>query len=184
MEKKTINYREADQKKREAILKEINTIDPKTIVYSDETGIDDNEIPSNGWAPKGKRCYDTKKAVRKSRYNITAALNMGKLFSPFLFEGYSNRFTYQAYVEHVLVPELKPGMTIIIDNASFHKSSRIAELIEAAQCKLLFLPPYSPDFNPIEHSWSHIKKAIKNASQICDDFYTAAVSTLANLCAY
>jgi len=152
------------------------------LVYSDESGIDDNETTDTGWAPRGERCYAEKFSVRETRYNIIAAINTIKLFAPFLFEGYSTQAVYETYVEKVLVPALSPGMVVIIDNARFHKSKKIVELIEAAQCKLIFLPPYSPDLNPIEHHWSTIKKAIRRAASHTNDFYTAIVNTLADFC--
>ena len=152
------------------------------IVYSDEMGIDDNEVPLTGWAPEGERCHAQKKAERTTRYNITAALNLNLLFAPFIFEGYSNQAIYETYVEQVLAPALKPGMVVIIDNASFHKSKRVIELIEAAQCRVIFLPPYSPDFNPIEHFWTTVKNAIRKAAETVGNFFGAAVQALGEMC--
>lgn len=152
------------------------------IVYSDETGIDDNEVPMTGWSPKGKRCHAQKKAFKKTRYNITAALNINMLFAPFIFEGYSTAAVYETYVEQVLAPALIPGMVVVIDNARFHKSKKIIQLIEDVGSRILFLPPYSPDLNPIEHFWFAIKNAIRTAAQYCADFYNAAVKTLGEMC--
>lgn len=135
-----------------------------------------------GWSPRGERCYAQKKAERKTRYNITAALNLNLLFAPFIFEGYSNAAVYETYVEHVLAPVLRPGMVVIIDNASFHKSKKVIALIEAVGCRVIFLPPYSPDFNPIEHLWTAVKNAIKKAAQGITDFYEAAVKALGEMC--
>ena len=135
-----------------------------------------------GWAPRGKRCYAQKKAFRKSRYNITAALNSNILFAPFLFEGYSNARVYETYVEKVLVPSLLPGMVLIIDNAPFHKSKKIIDLLDKIQCKVIFLPPYSPDLNPIEHHWAAVKNNIRKAAQNFSNFYDTAVNTLNQLC--
>lgn len=163
-------------------MEEIKTIDPSNIVYSDETGIDDNEVVLTGWAPRGKRCYAQKKAERKTRYNITAALNLNSLFAPFIFEGYSNTSVYETYVEQVLVPSLRPGMVLVIDNASFHKSKKITELVESAGCKVKFLPPYSPDFNPIEHHWTAVKNAIRKAAQNIKNFFDASVKALGEMC--
>jgi transposase len=107
---------------------------------------------------------------------------MNLLFAPFVFEGYSNKAVYEVYIEKVLVPNLKPGMVVIIDNASFHKSSKIESLIEAAGCRVIFLPPYSPDLNPIEHRWASIKKAIRKAALKVNDFYEATVQVLGSSC--
>ncbi len=174
---------EANKKKREQYLEEIKDINPDDIIYSDEAGIDDNEVPLKGWASIGKRLFAKKRGVRKARYNITAAVNKGKLFAPFVFEGYSNASTYETYIEQVLVPQLRPGMVFIIDNARFHKSKKVAQLIEAAQSRLIFLPPYSPDLNPIEHFWSAIKTNIRKAAEVINDFYEATVKTMGEMCA-
>ena len=135
-----------------------------------------------GWAPQGQRCYAQKKAERKTRYNITAALNQNLLFAPFLFEEYSNAAVYETYVEQVLAPVLKPGMVLIIDNASFHKSTKVIDLIEAVGCRVIFLPPYSPDLNPIEHHWTAAKNAIRKAAEKIKDFYEAAIQALGEMC--
>ena len=177
---KKIGY--TSKKKLLIMQKQIKKIDPANIVYSDETGIDDNETLLTGWAPRGKRCHAQKKAYRKSRYNITAALNLNVLLAPFLFEGYSNTVVYETYIKQVLIPALKPGMVVVIDNASFHKSRKIVELIHAANCRIIFLPPYSPDFNPIEHHWAAVKSAIRKAAEKVKDFYVAAVQTLEKMC--
>ncbi len=163
-------------------MNEIQNIDPADIVYSDETGIDDNEVPLFGWSARGKRCYDKKRGVRKTRYNITAALNLKSVFAPFIFEGYSNAAVYETYLKRVLIPSLKPGMVLIIDNASFHKSSKITKLVESAGCRIIFLPPYSPDFNPIEHYWTPIKNEIRKMAVEVTDFYEAAVKALELKC--
>jgi len=104
------------------------------------------------------------------------------LLAPFLFEGYSSTVVYETYVQQVLVPALKPGMVVVIDNASFHKSKKIVELIQAASCKIIFLPPYSPDFNPIEHHWTTVKNAIRRAAEKTKDFYEAAIQALGEMC--
>lgn len=180
--KKTFGYTEANQKKREEFLNEIKDIKPADIVYSDEAGIDDNEVPLMGWAPLGERCYDQKKGVRKTRYNITAALNLNQLFAPLIFEGYSNAAVYETYLEQVLIPTLKPGMVLIIDNARFHKSRKIIRIVESAGCRILFLPPYSPDLNPIEHHWNSVKNEIRKTAKVVPDFYEAAVIALGLKC--
>ncbi len=88
------------------------------------------------------------------------------------------------YIERILVPCLRPGMVFIIDNTSFHKSKKVVELIEAAGCRIIFLPPYSPDFNPIEHHWAAVKHAIRKTAETIKDFYMAAVQTLSKMCTH
>jgi transposase len=183
LQKKTFHYVEASKKKQQQYLEEIKDIDPNVIVYSDETGIDDNEVPPRGWAPRGQRLHAKKKGIRVVRLNITAALNQGKIIAPFIFEGYSNASVYEAYIEQVLVPCLKPGMVLVIDNARFHKSAKIERLIKDAGCKIIYLPPYTPEFNPIEQCWSPIKARIRRAAETFTDFYEAAVHVLGEMCA-
>ena len=135
-----------------------------------------------GWSKRGERCFAKKNSLRKTRYNIIAALNLKSLFAPFIFEGYSNAAVYETYVERILIPALTKGMVIVIDNARFHKSKKIVDLIESVECKIIFLPPYSPDLNPIEHHWAAIKTKIKTLAQEVNDFYGAAVKTMNELC--
>lgn len=93
-----------------------------------------------------------------------------------MFEGNCDRSIFETYLEHVLLKNIPAGSTIIFDNASYHKGGRIAEIIKAAGCYLLYLPPYSPDFNPIEHLWASFKHFIrKTLSSLSNtDIYEAA----------
>lgn len=93
-----------------------------------------------------------------------------------------NAEIFATYLELVLIPMLRAGMVLIIDNARFHKSQKINKLMEAAKCRLIYLPPYSPDYNPIEHRWSGIKTRIKSIAKDVEDFYEATVQGLAEVC--
>ena len=92
---------------------------------------------------------------------MIAGLLGKKLIAPWMFEGYTDADVFNTWIERVLLLELPPGHTVILDNARFHQSAKTRELIEAAGCKLLFLPPYSPDLNPIEEWWAILKAKIK-----------------------
>lgn len=90
------------------------------------------------------------------------------------FEGYADTYVFNLWIEKFLVSNLEPGLTVILDNASFHKSLRTIELIEGAGCRVLFLPPYSPDLNPIENIWAAIKAQVKKVLPIFDkDIYSS-----------
>jgi len=148
--------------------------DPSTLVYMDESGIDDNATNDYVWGPRGQRVFDMKNAERNKRLSIISALIQGKLDASFVFEGTCDRSVFEIYIEQVLVPRLSPGQTVIMDNASFHKGGRIAELVQNAGCSLLYLPAYSPDFNPIEHYWAGLKYRIKKQLPLCNyDLYAA-----------
>ncbi|WP_237342968.1 IS630 family transposase [Wolbachia endosymbiont of Folsomia candida] len=146
--KKTFLYQERDEGKRKEFKEKVAKINKENLVFIDESGIDDNEFYAYGWAPKGKRLFAEKPAFKKKRISIIGALNQGKVGAPCAFEGYCNSELFEAYVENILIPELKIGQTVILDNASFHKSVKIRKLIENVGCNVLFLPPYSPDLNP------------------------------------
>lgn len=139
---------------------------PEDLVHLDETGIDDNETYEYAWSMKGQRVWDTKYGKRKNRLSIISALFCGKLIAPFTFEGTCDKDVFKAYVKNILLPELKEGQTLILDNASFHKGKDIENILKEAKVELLYLPPYSPDLNPIENYWAplkyHIKKYLQN----------------------
>lgn len=156
-------------------MESLKNKDPHSLVYLDESGIDDNEVYPYGWGPKGKRIHAMKRAERNKRLSIISALNDKNLKAPFVFEGTCNRRVFEAYIKHILVPELIPGQTVIMDNASFHKGGTIKKIIEDAGCELLYLPAYSPDFNPIEHCWAPIKHHMRqNLNHQNDDLYQTA----------
>lgn len=150
-------------------------MDAEDIIYLDETGIDDNEIYEYAWGPKGERIHVPKQSYKKRRISIISSLNGKTLQAPFVFEGYCDKEVFQTYIDEVLVPSLKPKQVVIMDNASFHKAKSVQASIEKAGCRLLYLPAYSPDLNPIEHCWHSLKTAFrKYLSQTGNDLYAAA----------
>ena len=96
---------------------------------------------------------------------FVAGLSLGGMIAPFVLDGPINRDAFETYVEKVLVPELEPGDIVIMDNLGSHKGPRTRELIEAAGAHLLFLPPYSPDFNPIEMAFAKLKALLRKAAE-------------------
>ena len=93
-----------------------------------------------------------------------------------VFNGSCNTQLFESWVEQFLIKELTPNKVVIMDNASFHKSQRTRELIESVGCKLIFLPPYSPDLNPIEKFWANMKRWIKDQISSFDKIYEAIVA--------
>lgn len=98
---------------------------------------------------------------RYARESFVAAKCEAEILAPFCFQGTCNTDLFNLWIETCLVPVLKPWQVIILDNATFHKSPKTKELIENAGCRLLFLPPYSPDLNPIEIFWTNLKAKIR-----------------------
>ena len=105
---------------------------------------------------------------------FVAGLTLRGMIAPFVLSGPINRNAFEAYVERVLVPELRPGDVVIMDNLSSHKGPRARQLIEAANARLMFLPPYSPDFNPIENAFARLKALLRKAAErTLDGLWTA-----------
>lgn len=98
---------------------------------------------------------------RYQRESFIAGKAGSKIIAPFCYQGTCNTDLFNVWVEQFLVPDLKPGQTVILDNATFHKSNKTRDLIEAAGCKMIFLPPYSPDLNPIEIFWANFKRTVR-----------------------
>lgn len=130
-------------------------------VYVDESGMDEREDYSYGWCERGKRFEALKSGRRSGRVNMIAAYCQQQLMAPFTVEGACNRVVFETWLETCLIPVLQPGQVVIVDNATFHHGGRIAQLIEAAGCQLLYLPPYSPDLNRIEKCWAWLKNRIR-----------------------
>jgi len=169
-EKKTYGYRERDEEERKAFSLRISQKAPEKRVYIDESGIDNREDYGYGWNEKGQRFSDLKSGKRSIRVSIISALCGGKLIAPLTLEGCCNRSVFEQWLAEKLVPELKSGQTLILDNATFHKSEKIRELIESAGCELEYLPAYSPDLNEIEHYWFPIKNQVRKSVGTIEDF--------------
>jgi transposase len=134
-----------------------------------------------GWKTRGKRLYDNKSGNRKNKRItvISAYSNKTKqLIAPMYFEGNTDAVIFNQWIEEFLISELKSGQTVIMDNAAFHKSLRTSELVESAKCKLLYLLPYSPDFNPIEQKWGHVKNSVKKLRDKFQNFNECLESVL------
>ncbi len=109
----------------------------------------------------GDRILTDISGKREARTSIIAGLAQGNSLAPMMFEGYCNTDVVKGWVEEMLLPELKPGQTVIWDNASFHQSPEFKKLIESVGCTLIYLPTYSPDFNPIEKWWAKLKAWVR-----------------------
>lgn len=160
-------YRERNEEKRQEFAQTISQIEPEGIVYVDECGFDAPLTREFGYSAIGERLIGEVTGKRFNRTSIIAGLRRGKPLAPMRFEGYCNTEVVLAWVEKELIPRLNAGEVVVWDNASFHKSPRIAEAFEQAGIRLLFLPPYSPDLHPIEQFWSELKAKIR---RICREF--------------
>lgn len=159
---------------------------PHQIAYVDEAGIDNRDDYAYGYCPVGQRFYALKCGRRTERVSWIAALKQGCLFAPMTFSGACNRSLFETWLEQCLVPQLQAGDVIVIDNASFHHSQSIEEIVALAGCEIWYLPPYSPDLNKIEHWWSVLKNWMRQRWHEFDSFHDcvdAAFKNCPNVCA-
>ena len=146
---------------------------PASLVFIDETWTKTNMIRLYGWAPKGQRLVDAVPHGHWKTSTFVGALRCDGLVAPAVLDGPINGDAFLAYVEQILQPTLKPGDVVIMDNLRSHKVPGIREAIEAAGASVLFLPPYSPDLNPIEKAFAKLKallraKAIRTVDALWD----------------
>jgi transposase len=138
-------------------------LDPKRLVFLDESWASTAMTRAAGRAPEGERLRMSVPHGHWKTTTLVAGLRGDGMVAPFVLDGAINRRRFEAYVEGVLVPELRAGDIVIMDNLSSHKGPRVRQLIEAAGAGLLYLPPYSPDFNPIEKAFAKLKALLRKA---------------------
>ncbi len=140
-------------------------LDPARLPFIDETWASTNMARTRGRAPRGQRL---RAAVPHGHWKTTtfvAGLRQDGIVAPFVLDGPINRHSFETYVARVLVPDLRPGDIVILDNLSSHKGPKVRQMIEAAGASLRYLPPYSPDFNLIENAFAKLKALLRKAAE-------------------
>lgn len=140
-------------------------VDPARLVFIDETSVKTNMVRTHGWSPRGQRLVDKAPHGHWKTSTFLAALRHDAVTAPCVFEGPINRERFTAYVKQFLVPTLKPGDLVIMDNLSSHKNQDVRQAIKDAKAKLFFLPKYSPDLNPIEQLFAKLKTLLRKAKK-------------------
>jgi len=165
--KKTKHADERDrpdvQKKRRSFRRTVKAIEVKRLVFVDETGVTTAMTPTSARAPRGERAVDSAPASWGS-ITVIAAVGRDGVRAPLAFPGATNEAAFQSYVEGVLVPALHPGDVVVFDNLAAHLSPAVTEAIERAGASVLPLPPYSPDFTPIEEMFSKVKEFLRRVA--------------------
>lgn len=138
-------------------------IDPSRLVFIDETWTRTDMAPLRGWAPLGRRLPGKVPHGRWNTATFLAAMRHDRIEAPWLLEGPIDGGSFHIYVEQVLVPTLRPGDIVIMDNLGSHRGKTVRRLIRAAGAKLFFLPKYSPDLNPIEQVFAKLKHLLRKA---------------------
>lgn len=135
------------------------------LFYLDESGAQTNMIRNYGRSPRGERLVGFAPGGHWTSMTMVCAILFDRVVAPMVIEGAMNSWIFQGYVSWLLVPELQPGDTVIMDNLASHKSVSVKNAIEDAGAKLMFLPPYSPDLNPIENMWSKVKANLRSEAK-------------------
>jgi transposase len=152
--------------------------DAAQYVFVDESGVTTDLLRRYARGPRGERVSDHTPCSHWQTHTVVAALRPTELGATAVFDGPIDNVTFCAYVEQVLVPALRPGDVVVLDNLAVHKQPEVREAIERAGAQLRFLPPYSPDFNPIELAFAKLKAFLRAArprtfDQVCQLIATA-----------
>jgi len=140
-----------------------DALDARRLVFVDEMGTNTALSPVYGWSMKAERAYGAVPRNRGKNTTVLASMSVEGMGSSLAVEGATDSQVFETYVERVLAPTLREGQVVVMDNLSAHKGGRVRELIEERGCELLYLPSYSPDFNPIEEAFSKIKNLLRKA---------------------
>lgn len=153
-------------------------MDPSRFVFLDETGASTNMVRRYGWGMRGERLLDTAPHGHWRTTTFVAGLRSSGIIVPFVLDGPMTGCAFRAYVTQVLVPELRLGDVVVMDNLAAHKVAGVVEAIRAAGASPLYLPPYSPDLNPIELAFAKLKHLLRKAAARTRDALWDIIGTL------
>ena len=155
-----MRYSERNHNKRIDYLRALRQVvtDKGSIVYLDESGFERTTHRAYGWGLRGKKVHGERSGNKRPRTSLISARQGKRLLAPILFEGSTNAVLFNHWLKSHRFKELNQRSTIIMDNATFHKTAATRQIIEQAGHTILFLPPYSPDFNPIEQDFAIMKR--------------------------
>lgn len=175
--KNTTRYREQNPETVKAYQEQIADIPSEMIAYVDETGIDTYLYREYGYAPKGQRVYGRICGHKYKRVGIVAAQIGKQIVAPMQYESTMDSTLFEAWFVRRFLPAIEKGTVIVMDNAAFHRKKQLVSFAHNFNCHLVFLPPYSPDLNPIENFWSWLKRYLRKilpSFNSFDDALTAA----------
>jgi len=157
-------------------VEKLKAVAPNSLVYVDECGIDQYLYREYAYSPRGEKVMAKVSGKKYKRINIVAGICQGEWVAPMEYSGMTDSILFEYWFENYLLNEVEPGSVIVLDNAAFHRKSVIPALAIKKSCQVLFMPPYSPDLNPIEKKWAWLKKRLR---KILPDFpsFEQAIST-------
>jgi transposase len=136
-------------------------VEPERLVFVDECGTHASLAPLYGYAPRGQRLRLMVPRKRGKNTTLLSSMSLGGMGPSMAVEGATTSRVFETYVERLLAPTLKPGQVVVMDNLGAHRPKKVRELIEGRGCELIYLPPYSPDPNPIEEALSKVKHILR-----------------------
>ena len=139
-------------------------VEPEKLLFVDECGVHTSLAPIYGYAPRGERLHLSVPRNRGKNTTLLSSMTIEGMGPSLAVEGATTAQVFETYVERVLAPSLEPGQVVIMDNLGAHRPRRIGELIEERGCELLYLPAYSPDYNPIEEAFAKVKHLLRKAA--------------------
>lgn len=151
-------------------MEEIKDISKNNIAYVDETGIDKYLYREYAYSVKGEKVYGKINGHKYKRTSIVAAQINNKIISPLEYSGTMDSTLFEYWFKNILLHELPTGSVIVMDNASFHRKKQLLSIAEEMAYRLIFLPPYSPELNPIEKFWSCLKRRLQKILPFFDSF--------------
>jgi len=169
-------------KRREEYVERIRAVPPEKLIFLDESGVTTSMTRPYGRCLGGRRIREATPGGHWKILTILAAMSTRGMIATMTIEEATDADIFLAYVEHILCPALQPGDVVVMDNLSSHKVKGVCELIEARGAEVLYLPPYSPDLNPIEKAWAKLKQLLRSArarnKQTLDQAITDALALI------
>lgn len=176
-QKKATRYQEQDKKKVAAYQAEISAYPMEKIAYVDECGIDTYLYREYGYAVRGQKVFSRISGRKYKRCGIVAAQMNGRILAPLQYRGTMDSSLFEFWFANQLLPILEKGCVVVMDNASFHCKTRLFSVAQNAGIILIFLPPYSPELNPIEHFWAWLKRQLRKCLPASPSFNDALFHT-------
>jgi transposase len=181
-EKKSLHATERDteenRSRREVFLDRLRSIAPEQLIFLDESGVSTQMTRRYARAPRGVRVHEATPEGNWKILTILGAMSLRGMIATMTIEAATDAEIFLAYLDHVLCPALRPGDVVVMDNLSSHKVAGVRERIEAVGAELLYLPPYSPDLNPIEKAWAKLKHLLRTAKARTAEALEQAIAEL------
>ena len=174
--KKTTHYKEQSPEKVAEYQDKIKDIPENRRIYVDEAGFDSYLYREYARSPKGQKVHEEINGKKYERTSIVAGKREREIIAPLEYKGTMHGDFFEVWFEKHLVPKLLEDDVIILDNASFHRKKKLFELAEKHNVKIIFLPPYSPELNPIEHFWHWLKKTTADMLKFCLNLHSAILT--------